>query len=147
MNRNLAGKIQTVLGPIDPERLGVTLTHEYLLSDISVIQGPPDSASAKDFYHRPVSQEMMGRIRHYAAPNADNTRLGDIPTAIEEIKLYKQHGGNSLVDATIIGISRDPMGLFRISHATVVNIIMGASYYVAAAHPPGHGPSYGGRHS
>ena len=75
MNKNLAGKIQTVLGPIDPERLGVTLTHEHLLSDVSVIQGPPDSASAKDFYHRPVSQDMMGRIRYHAAPNADNTQF------------------------------------------------------------------------
>lgn len=28
---NLAGKIQTALGPIGPEMLGVTLTHEHLL--------------------------------------------------------------------------------------------------------------------
>lgn len=136
MNNNLAGKIQTVLGPIDPEQLGVTLTHEHLLVDLSVAHGPPDSASGKDFYHKPVSQEMVGRIRHHAAQNADNAQLFDVPTAIEEVMLYKQHGGASLVDATSIGIARDPMGLFRISHATGVNIIMGASYYVAAAHPP-----------
>ena len=136
MNENLAGKVQTVLGPIGPERLGVTLTHEHLLVDLSVAHVSPDSASGKDFYHKPVSQETVGRIRHHAAQNADNALLSDIPTAIEEVVLYKQHGGDSLVDATSIGIARDPMGLYRISRSTGVNIIMGASYYVAAAHLP-----------
>jgi len=137
VNKNLVGKVQTVLGPIGAEQLGVTLTHEHLLIDLSVAYDPPDSASAKGFYHMPVSQETVGRIRHYGAQNADNARLFDVSTAIEEVMMYKQHGGDSLVDATSIGIARDPMGLFRISHATGVNIIMGASYYVAAAHPSG----------
>ena len=135
MNKNLAGKVQTVLGLIETAQLGVTLTHEHLLIDLSVAYDPPDNASAKGFYHMPVSQEMLGRIRYYGAKNADNARLFDVPTAIKEVMLYKQHGGDSLVDATSIGIARDPMGLFRISQATGVNIIMGASYYVAAAHP------------
>ena len=136
MNAKLAGKVQSVLGPISPEQLGVTLTHEHILIDLSVVLGPPDSASAKDFFHKPFSQETMGRIRYYGAQNADNARLFDVPTAIDEVMLYKQYGGDSLVDATSIGIARDPIGLFRISQATGVNIIMGASYYVAAAHPP-----------
>jgi len=135
VNKNLAGKVQTVLGPIEPAQLGVTLTHEHLLIDLSVAYDPPESASAKGFYHKPVSQEMLGRIRYYGAQNADNARLFDVSTAIEEVMLYKQHAGDSLVDATSIGIARDPMGLFRISNATGVNIIMGSSYYVAAAHP------------
>jgi len=135
VNKNLVGKVQTVLGPIGPERLGVTLTHEHLLVDLTLAHSSPDSASEKGFYHKLVSPETVGRIRHYGAQNADNARLFDIATAIEEVMLFKQHGGGSLVDATSIGIARDPLGLFRISHGTSVNIIMGASYYVAAAHP------------
>ena len=137
MDKNLVGKVQTVLGPIGPERLGVTMTHEHLLLDTTVIHVPPVSASAKDFYQKPVSEETVGRIRYYAARNADNSRMGDVSTVIDEVMLYQQHGGDSLVDATSIGMSRDPMGLFRVSRATGVNIIMGASYYVAAAHPSG----------
>ena len=133
---DLAGKVQTVLGPIDPDRLGVTLTHEHLLIDLSVVLQPPDSATGKDLFYKPVSMETLGRIRHYAAPNADNARLFDIPTAIDEVMLYKQYGGNSLVDATSIGIARDPVGLARISRATGVNVVMGSSYYVATTHPP-----------
>ena len=137
MINNLVGKVQTVLGPIEPERLGVTLTHEHLLVDLTVAHGSPDSACGIDFYHKPASEETVGQIRHYAAQNADNAQLFDVSTAIDEVMLYKQHGGDSLVDATSIGIARDPTGLFQISRSTGVNIIMGASYYVAAAHPSG----------
>ena len=44
MNRNdLSGKVQTVLGPIEPEDLGITLTHEHLLIDL----GAPTSRCLK----------------------------------------------------------------------------------------------------
>ena len=132
---NLAGKVQTVLGPIDPERLGVTLTHEHLLVDLSVLFKPLEWASEVDFFRKPVSMETLGRIRHYGSRNKDDSQLFDVPTAIDEAALYKQYGGDSLVDATSIGIARDPVGLSRISRATGVNVIMGASYYVAPAHP------------
>jgi phosphotriesterase-related protein len=135
--KDLAGKVQTVLGPINPDRLGVTLTHEHLLIDLSVVMKPKDRATDKDFYNKPVSLETAGQIRHYGTSNADDMRLFDIPTAIEEVMLYKQYGGVSLVDATSVGISRDPIGLARISRAIGVNVVMGSSYYVAITHPPG----------
>ena len=136
MSGNLAGKVQTVLGPISPDRLGVTLTHEHLLVDLSVVIGQPHTAIAKDLYHKPVSPETLSQIRHYASPNADDARLFDVSTAIDEVMLYKQYGGVSIVEVSSIGLARDPLGLVRISQATGVNIIMGASYYVAPAHPP-----------
>ena len=132
---NLAGKAQTVLGAISPGKLGVTLTNERLLIDMSPLFGPPDRAGAKGFYYEPVSLETVGRIRHWAEPNLDNALLLDVETAIDEVSIYKQCGGGSPVDATSIGIKRDAAGLARISRATGVNIIMGASYYVDAAHP------------
>lgn len=135
MNKNLVGKVQTVLGPIDPERLGVTLTHEHLLIDLTVAHRPSSNASDMGFYHKPVSPETLGRIRYYGAQNEDNAQLFDVSTAIDEVMAYKQHGGVSLVDATSMGIARDPVGLSRISNGTGVNIIMGSSYYVADAHP------------
>ena len=45
---NMSGKVQTVLGPIEPDELGVTLTHEHLLIDISVLYSAQDTASGKD---------------------------------------------------------------------------------------------------
>ena len=129
---NIAGRAQTVLGAIAPEQLGITLTHEHLLIDMSPLFGPPEQAGAKGFYYEPVSLETAGRIRHWSAPNLDNAQLTDVNEAIDEANIYKQYGGGSLVDATSIGIKRDATGLARISRATGVNIIMGASYYVDA---------------
>ena len=134
-DNGIVGKAQTVLGAIEPERLGVTLTHEHLLIDMSALFAPSDQASAIDFFHQPVSPQNIGRISHWDAPNRDNTRLLDVDTAIAEVNIYKQYGGSSLVDATSIGIKRDPVGLARISRATGVNVIMGAAHYVDAAHP------------
>ena len=129
------GKVQTVLGTIGPEELGVTLTHEHLLLDNSTTRRPPQEASVKEFYYKPITPEVMAYIRHYGGANADNSRSLDIHASTEEATLYKQHGGNSLVDATSIGLGRDPVGLLRISRAAGLNIIMGSSYYVWATHP------------
>lgn len=131
----ISGKVQAVLGTIEPSQLGITLTHEHLLIDMSPLFAPPEQAGAKGFYYEAVSLETVGRIRHWAERNLDNVQLTDVDTAIDEANIYRQYGGGSLVDATSIGIKRDPTGLARISRATGVNIVMGASYYVDAAHP------------
>ena len=131
------GRVQTVLGTIMPDELGVTLTHEHLLIDLSPSVEPPAEASARALHFAPVSQETLGQIRYYQATNADNTKLLDIDTAIDEAEMYKRNGGDSLVDATSIGIARDPSALASISRQTGLNIIMGSSYYVGPLHPPG----------
>ena len=130
------GWVQTVLGLIKPGELGVTLTHEHLLCDLTPAHRPPDDAEGQAIYHSPVSQETLGYIRHYAAQNLDNTRLLDIETAISEVALYTERGGSTLVDATSVGIGRDPQGLAHISRQTGLNIVMGSSHYVSMAHPP-----------
>ncbi len=134
-NGEMTGKAQTVAGPIDVDELGVTLTHEHLLVDGTHMSNPPAEAGARDFYYKPLSMEIMGYIRHHAAQNINNGRVGSVETAIAETMLYKQYGGDTIVDATSMGIGRDPIGLARISRATGVNIIMGGSHYVDAAHP------------
>ena len=58
-------------------------------------------------------------------------------TAIQEAELYRQLGGGTIVDATTIGIGRDPISIARIARATGLNVIMGAGYYVDAVHPDG----------
>ena len=130
------GLVQTVNGPVSPDQLGPTLTHEHLLIDLGWWRTQPAEASARAFFNRPLEQEILGLVRHHNMVNRDNGQLLDVDTAIDEVMLYKQYGGGSLVDATSIGIARDPVGLARIARATGVNVIMGASHYVAQAHPP-----------
>ena len=143
-SQSQAGKIQTVAGTISPDQLGVTMTHEHLLSDMSVVYPPPAEASAKGFWSQPVSLETIGYLTYYGSPrgagrNLHDAMFLDVPTAIEEVMLYKQYGGNSIVDATSISLGRDPVGLARISRATGINVVMGGSYYLDESLPPDMG--------
>lgn len=130
------GRVQTVLGPIEPGELGTTLTHEHLLIDLSFLRPEPAEAHARRIFHAPLTLETLGYVKHYSMASLDDSRLLDVDTAIEEARLYRQYGGDSLVDATSIGIARDPVSLARISRETGLNIVMGSAYYVDGSHPP-----------
>ncbi|MDC0034834.1 aryldialkylphosphatase [Chloroflexi bacterium] len=129
------GKIQTVLGLIDPKDLGLTMTHEHLLIDFSVMFNPTPDVTTQRMAHAPVSMENLGWIRQYSYSNLDNLLVLDEDTAIEEAMLYQRHGGGAIVDATTIGIGRDPLALARISRGAGIHVVMGAGYYVDAAQP------------
>jgi phosphotriesterase-related protein len=131
-----SGKIQTVLGLIKPEDLGFTLTHEHLLVDVECNFVMPEEATARGFVNEQVTSENIADALRYWTTMKDNTHLYDERIAIEEVTRYKLAGGDSIVDATSIGIGRDPMALARISRATDVHIIMGGGYYVPLSHPP-----------
>ena len=133
----LRGKVQTVLGLISPEDLGITLPHEHCLIDILIWFEEPKASSEKFLAYQPVSLENLGWVRYHPTSNLDNLRLLDEESAIKETLRYKYSGGNSLVDVTSIGLGRDPLGLARISRATGLNIIMGTGYYVKQAIPSG----------
>ena len=130
-----AGKVQTVTGTVNPSDMGITLTHEHILFDGSPLIPVPAEASLRELYYEPVSFDNLGWIRHHGARSQDNMKFLSIDTAIEEMMLYKQFGGGSMVDATSIGIARDPIGLARISRHTGIKIVMGAAHYVDQAHP------------
>jgi phosphotriesterase-related protein len=138
LTRNeLRERVQTVLGLISPDDLGVTLPHEHCLIDIQVWFEEPKASSERYMAHQPVSLENLGWIRYHPTSSLDNLLLRDEQMAVRETLRYKRAGGNSLVDVTSIGLGRDPSGLARISRATGLNIIMGTGYYVKKAIPSG----------
>jgi predicted metal-dependent phosphotriesterase family hydrolase len=55
-------RIRTVKGPLDPEKLGVTMVHEHLLWDqvSSWWKGEPEEASLKELVCRKVGPEIRG---------------------------------------------------------------------------------------
>jgi phosphotriesterase-related protein len=129
------GEVQTVLGPIKPGAMGITLTHEHLLCDVSKLMIEPEETSRRAKFHEPLSIGLLGYIRYTGLPNLDNAGLRDMNASIEEVSLFKQAGGGTIVDVTNIGLGRDPRALVTIAQATGLNIVMGCSYYVDAAHP------------
>lgn len=128
----VAGKVQTALGLIEPQDLGITLPHEHLLIDVTVYFVEPTEESEKVLAHQPVTLENLSWVRYHMKDSVDNQLLLDEEMAIKEAMLYKLHGGSTIVDLTPIELGRDPLALCRISRATGLNIIMGTAYYFSA---------------
>jgi phosphotriesterase-related protein len=133
---SLAGKAQTVLGPVPADTLGVTLPHEHLLIDFRLMYREPEGASGRGRGLEPVTLANHYEVLYDWTRNLDNLQLLDEATAVEEALLYRWDGGGTLVDPTNVGLARDPLALQRISRATGLHVIMGAGYYVGASHPP-----------
>lgn len=134
--QKLSGKAQTVLGAIDAGDIGITLTHEHLLSDASFMFVEPEMAGQKKLAYAPISIENLEWIKRNQIGCLDNLRLWNEELAIAELRRFKKEGGGTVVDMGNIGLGRDPTGLARISRATGVAIVMGAGYYVGSSHPP-----------
>ena len=132
---DLIGKAQTVLGAVPADELGISLTHEHLLVDLGSTFSPPDDATSYSFAYQPVTTENLWWVRYNYGGNKDNMELLDEDTAIAEAARFKKSGGQTIVDATSVGIKRDPLGLARIARATGLNVIMGSGYYVHDYHP------------
>lgn len=128
--------ITTVLGTIAADKLGVTMAHEHILLDITPYFTPPGSTDGQWLAHSPLTLENIGWIRQHWMSSYPNLRLDEEQVAIAELVRYSSAGGNALIDATVIGIGRDPDGLKRIAQATGLHIVMGTGYYVDLLHPP-----------
>jgi len=139
MTRPAPGAVQTVLGPVAAGDLGVTLPHEHLLIDFKVMFVEPAAAADKGRAWEPVSLANLGWVRQHFNANLDNLRLLDERLARDEILLFRDAGGRTVVDPTPRSLGRNPLALQRIARATGLHVVMGAGYYVAASHPPDMG--------
>jgi phosphotriesterase-related protein len=100
-------RVETVLGPIDPAELGVTLPHEHTQIALWHIQ------NRWDYW--------------------ELTR--DAPLIRDELGRFAAAGGRSLVDLTLPGVGRDPAWLVEVAEATGLNVVMGTGWYREAYYP------------
>ena len=99
-------RVNTVLGPVRPEDLGVTLTHEHIFIDL-----------------------------RFDGTGVDGV-LDDVNLAIEELRCYKNAGGGAVVDVTNKYLGRNARGLVSVAKETGLNIIASTGYYRAVYYPP-----------
>ena len=132
---SIKGMAQTVLGPVEPSALGPTTTHEHIFIDFRAMFQPPAEATAQRRAHEPITLRNRGWVAYNQYSSLENLWVVEEDVAIEEARLFKRVGGGTIVDATTIGIGRDPLALARVSRDAGVHIIMGAGYYVDAVHP------------
>ena len=130
VSQDISGRVQTVLGPVDPSALGLTSMHEHALIDVRCYFQMPDEATERWYVDAPVTMDILGNLGKRWWYNQDNNTLLDEGVQTEELRRWFLAGGGSVVDTTSIGIARDPLALARISRATGVNVVMGASHYV-----------------
>lgn len=128
------GKVRTVLGDVEPSALGFTQTHEHVFVDLTLPPPRETPISGRRGYYERIRPESFYRIRRDVMVQ-DNLLLVDEEVAIEELKVFEALGGKTIVDATSIGLGRDPEALARVSRATGLHVMMGAGYYVADYHP------------
>ena len=93
--------VQTVAGPVAPESLGFTLTHEHVFLSMWADDG-----------HSFIVQ------------------LDDEEVLASELTAFRDAGGGCLVDQTPGGSGRNPAGLVRLSERTGVAIVTGCGWYI-----------------
>lgn len=129
--------VTTVRGPVAAADLGICLTHEHVLNDVTSWWHPTSSIGLdpEAFAHKKVGIEDVWDLKHDPFGNLDNCRLDDLELAIEEVARFAALGGRTLVDATGLGTGRNLAALRSVSEQTGVNIIAGTGFYLEASHP------------
>ena len=131
-----AGKIQTVLGLIEPEELGVCLPHEHTVVDGSCWFKEPEASTDKYWAHQPVSMESLSWIKYHWFQNLDDVQILDEDLVADELTRFKLAGGDAVVDMSNHGLGWDPEALVRLSRRTGLHMIMGCGYYLKESLPP-----------
>jgi len=107
--------IETVLGPIAPDELGICLPHEHLWCDYA----------------------LAPRTELADAARASNShmRLQDMAQMEAELRAFHAAGGRSIVEVTCDGWGRDLDVLAKLSERTGVHIVATAGYYIEPCIP------------
>jgi phosphotriesterase-related protein len=130
-------EVTTVRGSMGAEDLGICLTHEHVLNDVTSWWHRTESTGLDpdSFAGKKVAMEDLWDLKHDPFGNLDNCRLDDLALAEEELNRYRALGGHSIIETTCIGIGRDLKGLRELSERTGVNIVAGTGFYLEGAHP------------
>lgn len=127
--------VKSVCKTLTRKDLGVTTTHEHVLLDLTAFFQELPVPGIENPATQPVEMWNLGILSRDCYALKDNLLLDSEELAIRELSYFKNAGGNTVVDASLPGIGRDPKALARISEATGLNIIMGTGFYVGETHP------------
>ncbi|XP_053507870.1 phosphotriesterase-related protein isoform X1 [Ictalurus furcatus] len=131
---HLSGKVQTVLGLMDPDQLGRTMTHEHLTMNFEYCFVPP-APGHEDNSSAPFQLKNMHWLQQHAYSHRENLLLyQELEAVRDELVCFKEAGGGTIVENTTTGITRDLPVLRQLAKDTGVNIVAGAGYYVDDTH-------------
>ena len=116
---------QTVNGPIKKSELGFTLMHEHIFCDLR----KPEKRNSLLNDQEEITIKNRFEVNYFQNKNQQNLILDEYEKAIEELKIYKEFGGETIVELSTYGINLEPNKLLKISQETGVNIILGTGCY------------------
>lgn len=127
--------VETVTGPITPDQLGLTLTHEHIFNDVRSWHQPTHQRGwdPEDFAQRPVTTDILWDLKQDPFGNLDNCALQDDELAAAEVVHFAKFGGRTIMEATGTSIGRDLARLAAISRRTGVQIVAGAGFYLESS--------------
>ena len=128
-------KLNSVCGELSREQLGTVTTHEHVMLDLTAFYQELPVPGIEDPATQKVEMWNLGILSRDCYALKDNLRLDDEEVQAEELARFREAGGDTVVDASLPGIGRDPEALRRISEQTGLNIIMGTGFYVGETHP------------
>ncbi|MGH2406793.1 MAG: phosphotriesterase family protein [Candidatus Limnocylindrales bacterium] len=102
-----AGEVQTVLGRVPAEVIGVTLPHEHTRCVLWHI------GSRWDYWQLTGEEDLIAA----------------------ELGRFREAGGSCIVDVSLQSIGRDPARLRRLAEATGLHLVMGCGWYRQAYYP------------
>ncbi|BBG04114.1 aryldialkylphosphatase [Pseudonocardia saturnea] len=121
-------------GDVPVGEIGHVQPHEHLFIDLgnTAVQQGTVLASDEEIH---LGNYYETRRHH----SAYSVVMDSVEVAVQEVREYREFGGDAIVDPTSIGLSRNPEGLEHVSRQTGVHIVMGCGYYYRDYQPPGVG--------
>lgn len=129
-----SSSVETVLGKRNANQLGRTLTHEHLSMNYEMFYiRPPDHL--KRFLDGKIELQNVGVLKQYPYSSPYNLIYNDTCTedaVLEDVKLYKEFGGGTIVENSNHGLQRNIPFMRKVSQVTGINVIAGTGYYIGA---------------
>ena len=124
-------RVETVLGAINAEDLGLTLPHEHVVMDCSYCCTQPATDEERERYNAPITMQNLNWLRHNLYKSKVNVSMyNEQEAVITDLKIFKQAGGATVVENTVIGINRDIIKMVNISKSSGVHMVCGTGYFV-----------------
>jgi len=130
------GRVMTVRGPISARDLGITLMHEHVFIDLSLLWDPPTSEWQEPLVDAEITLANRGLLQVGPYVSRRNLVLDDFGVAVAELAPFRQLGGRSVVELTTTGIRPQPAKLREVSEQTGLHVVAGCGCYTQRSHPP-----------
>ncbi|MDK8803994.1 hypothetical protein QP880_07805 [Dermabacter hominis] len=125
------GHVQTVLGKVHADELGITLPHEHLFNDLSPVLAEPTYEFSTKIVRQEVTPSWQWALKQDPYCCADNVAAKPVDDIVREAEIFQALGGKTIVDATgSAKIGRNPARLKEAAERTGLHVIMATGTYL-----------------